>query len=58
MSTQANTPWACINEVCDYLNISRQTLWRFTKTGLPHSRVGNIVRFKLDDVDTWLGEQH
>jgi excisionase family DNA binding protein len=41
-----------VQEVADYLRVSRQTVYTMVRTGkLPHFRVGNKVRFKRSEID-------
>lgn len=44
-------------EVMERLQISRVTLYRLRKAGLPAVRVGGAIRFDLTAVKTWLGSQ-
>jgi excisionase family DNA binding protein len=44
-------------EICDYLNISRTTIWRYKKLGLPSYKVGNVRRFNLDEVKGWIAKE-
>ncbi len=41
-------------EVLDYLNISRTTLWRLKKEGLPTVKVGNSQRYDIEEVKEWV----
>lgn len=44
-----------INELAEYLNVSRRTIYRLLDSkGLPHLRVGYVLRFDLPEVLTWL----
>lgn len=44
-----------INELAEYLHVSRRTIYRMLDSkGLPHLRVGYVVRFDLPTVLTWL----
>ena len=44
-----------IDELSDYLNIKKSTLYSMVESGkLPHYRIGRLIRFKQDDVDVWL----
>ncbi|TAE76028.1 MAG: helix-turn-helix domain-containing protein [Bacteroidetes bacterium] len=44
-------------EVLDYLNISRTTLWRLKKEGLPIVKVGNSYRYEIEDVKEWIAKE-
>lgn len=41
-----------VQEVADYLRVSRQTVYMMVRGGkIPHFRVGNKVRFKRQDIE-------
>lgn len=45
-------------ELQKYLNISRTTLWRLRKEGLPHKKLGHkTIRYDLEEVEKWLEER-
>lgn len=53
MSKQA-TRWITTKQVCEHLQISRATLYRWKAEGLPvHSGRGQL-RFDIQEVDDWL----
>ena len=41
-------------EMCEMICTSRWSLYALRKKGLPFVRVGNKVRYDLDEVGTWL----
>ena len=41
-------------ELAKKLRISRTSLWARRKDGLPHCRIGNLVRYPADEVERWL----
>jgi len=44
-----------LNELADYLHLSRRTVYRLLDgTDLPAYRVGSHLRFRRQDVDSWL----
>jgi len=45
------------NQLCDWLMISRSTLTRWRKDGLPTMKVGRTIRFEKEEVKKWLREQ-
>jgi excisionase family DNA binding protein len=46
-------------ELQKHLNISRTTLWRLRKEGLPHTKIGHkTIRYDLEEVEKWLEEQN
>lgn len=43
-----------INEVAEYLHVSRQTIYRLIDSKeLPHMRIGYVLRFDLPEVLAW-----
>lgn len=43
-----------INEVAEYLHVSRQTIYRLIEAkGLPHVRIGYVLRFDLPTILQW-----
>ncbi len=46
------SPWLTFRECCDYLSISRSTLYRLIEIGsIQIGKVGNQLRFKAKDID-------
>lgn len=41
-------------ELCDYLNISRDTLLEWRKEGLAYSKVGNRIFYKAEWIDDFM----
>lgn len=46
-----------MNELTEHLQVTRTTVDRWRKEGLPHKKYGKIVRFNLDEVLRWLEER-
>lgn len=46
-----------IDELAEYLKVSRVTINRLRDRGLPWFKVGKNVRFKKNEVLKWLDEQ-
>lgn len=47
-----------INEICEYLGISKTTLWRYRKQGMPFCRPSpQILLFVKEDVEEWIKER-
>jgi excisionase family DNA binding protein len=45
-----------ITELAFYLNVKTKTLYAKVESGeIPHYRIGRLVRFRLDEIDAWLG---
>jgi excisionase family DNA binding protein len=45
-------------DVADYLKVSPRTIRRWSQTlGLPSHKIGDIVRFRRDEVDAWVQAQ-
>lgn len=46
-------------ELQEELNISRTTLWRLRKEGLPHQKIGHkTIRYDLEEVAKWLNKRN
>lgn len=45
------------HELRTRLNLSRSTLWKLRKNGLPHTRIGGSIRYSPDEVEEWLRDQ-
>jgi excisionase family DNA binding protein len=44
-----------VNELSEYLGIKKSTLYGVVANeGLPHYRIGRLIRFKRNDVDAWM----
>lgn len=52
----APATWLTAAELADRLGVSDKTITqRWCRTeGMPHFRVGSIIRFDLDQVDRWM----
>jgi excisionase family DNA binding protein len=46
-----------LEELCEILKVGRRTIDRQREKGLPCFKVGNQVRFDLEEVLNWLKEQ-
>ena len=47
--------WYSMNEVCEYLAITRDTcLTWIEKRGMPGVKVGRTWRFKISEIDEWM----
>ena len=43
-------------DLSEVLKISRSTLWEMRKEGLPYRQVRGQIRYRLNEVETWLDE--
>ncbi|MGC9975559.1 MAG: helix-turn-helix domain-containing protein [Syntrophales bacterium] len=47
--------YIAINEVAQYLSIKVKTLYaKVVSENIPHYRIGRLIRFKKEDIDTWM----
>jgi excisionase family DNA binding protein len=47
--------YIAINEVAQYLSIKVKTLYaKLVSENIPHYRIGRLIRFKKEDIDTWM----
>lgn len=46
-----------VQEVADYLQLNKQTVYRKVRAGqIPAIKIGKVLRFKRDVIDGWLRE--
>jgi len=47
--------WLSINEICKYLGISNDTVYRWIdRHSMPAHRMGRLWKFKKEQVDAWV----
>lgn len=47
-----------VNETSEYLNVKPSTIYQWAKVGgIPHFKLGKMIRFKREEIDTWM-ENH
>ena len=48
------------DELCEFLGVTRSTVyeWRRQGTAPPAYRIGKVLRWRADEVDTWLDARH
>ena len=47
--------WMTLEEVAQYLKVSRDSIYRLAQKGeIPASKIGNLWRFKREEVDGWM----
>lgn len=47
-----------VSELSEKLSVSRQTIYRWRKDGLPYKKIFNSVRFDLSEVEEWVNEKN
>lgn len=45
------------DELCEKLKVSRPTIERYRKKGMPYKKVGRLVRFDAKEVMEWINAQ-
>ena len=46
-----------VNGVAEYLGLAASTIYdKVRDMEMPHTRLGNLIRFRKTDIDQWLGE--
>lgn len=47
--------WMTLEETAEYLQVSKDSIYRLAQKGeIPASKIGNLWRFKKDEVDEWM----
>jgi len=46
-----------IKQLAQHYNVTAQTIRNWIKIGLPRIKIGNVLRFKLEDVDEWIKQK-
>lgn len=47
--------WLSINEICKYLGVSNDTVYKWIEThNMPAHRIGRLWKFKKQQVDDWV----
>lgn len=47
--------WLTTKELASYLKLNEKTIYYLVAKGqIPHYRIGKLVRFKQDEIDTWM----
>ena len=55
MSTTMQNRWMTLKEVADYLQLSKDQIYRLAQNGrIPASKVGSRWRFRRERVDQWM----
>lgn len=47
--------WMTLEEVAIYLHVSKDSIYRLSQKGkIPASKLGNLWRFKKEEIDEWM----
>jgi len=46
--------WISEKELCEWLNISTSTAWRWRKEGMPYIGKKKSIRYNKEEVENWL----
>lgn len=47
--------WMTLEEVAQYLKVSKDSIYRLAQKGeMPASKIGNLWRFKREEIDEWM----
>ncbi len=58
MANEQIERWYSMNEISDYLGITRDTaLTWIEKHGMPGVKIGRTWKFKISEVDSWMRSQ-
>lgn len=59
MTTENREPWLSLSEICEYLSVSDDTLYRFIKhKGFPAQKVGNRWKAQKSKIDAWIRQKN
>jgi len=59
MSFKISDPWLTIAEICEYLAISDDTLYRLIRNkNFPAKKIGNRWKAKKIDIDKWIADNN
>lgn len=59
MSSPTRELWSSLEEVSEYLGISKDTIYRWiANKNMPATKIGHQWKFKLSEVDKWVKEGH
>ena len=55
--TQENESFIDVDELAEYLKLKKRSTYHFIATqGIPHYRVGRLIRFKLSEIEEWMNK--
>lgn len=47
--------WLTLKQLASYLNLKEKTVYFLVAKGrIPHYRIGKLIRFRQDEVDSWM----
>lgn len=47
--------WMTLEEVAQYLKVSKDSIYRLAQKGeIPASKIGNLWRFRREEIDEWM----
>ena len=50
-----NNRWLSMNEICEYLGISRDTALKWINNkNMPANKIDKLWRFKVNEIDDWV----
>jgi len=56
--TQENESFIDVDELAEYLKLKKRSTYHFIATqGIPHYRVGRLIRFKLSEIEAWMNNK-
>jgi excisionase family DNA binding protein len=59
MSNENREPWLSLAEICEYLSVSNDTLYRLIKNkAFPAQKVGNRWKAKKTQIDIWIEQNN
>ena len=57
MDTTMQSRWMTLQEVADYLQLSKDMIYRLAQSGrIPASKVGSRWRFRRERIDRWMDD--
>jgi excisionase family DNA binding protein len=49
--------YANIEDIANIYKVSTRTVRNWIKRGMPHLRIGNVIRFDIPEVEHWIKEK-
>jgi len=49
--------WITEKDLCEWLNISTTTAWRWRKEGMPYAGKKKSIRYNKEQVEKWIQER-